>query len=200
MNINSNNKCNLAIFASGGGSNFKNIYNHICNNYIHAEIKILISNNSNCGSVLFAKENKIQYKVINNFRFSDDKIDNIMLNILKDNNIDLIVLAGYMKKIPEKIVKYYYNKILNIHPALLPKFGGKGFYGMKIHEAVIDSKEENTGVTIHFVDNNYDTGNIVYQEEIKVMQNDTAESLSKRVLQLEHKVYPEIIRKLCKII
>ena len=103
-----------------------------------------------------------------------------------------------MKKIPENIVDAYKSKILNIHPSLLPKFGGQGFYGLKVHKAVIDSKENYTGITIHFVDNEYDTGNIIYQEKINVMDNDTPETLSKRVLRLEHKNYPQIIRKLCQ--
>ena len=121
-----------------------------------------------------------------------------MLNILKDYKIDLIVLAGYMKKIPKKVIEYYNNRILNIHPALLPKFAGKGFYGMNIHEAVISSREKTTGVTIHLVDDNYDTGDIVYQKEIEILENDTPASIAKRVLELEHKIYPIVIKEFCK--
>jgi len=189
---------NIGLFASGSGSNFINIYKHICNGNIWAEISLLISNNSNCKAINFAKNNNINYKIVNNSRFSGNQIDDIMLEILKDYKIDLIVLAGYMKKIPEKVIEYYHNRILNIHPALLPKFGGKGFYGMKVHEAVISSKEKTTGVTIHLVDNNYDTGEIIYQEKIKVMENDTPNSIAGRVLELEHKAYPEVIKKFCE--
>ena len=189
---------NIAVFASGTGSNFTNIYKHIRNGNIWAEMSLLISNNSNCKAISFAKDNNINYKIINNSRFSDNQIDDIMLKILMNNKVDLIVLAGYMKKIPKKVIEYYHNRILNIHPALLPKFGGKGFYGMKIHEAVISSKEKTTGVTIHLVDNNYDTGDIIYQEKIKVMENDTPSSISGRVLELEHKIYPKIIKEFCE--
>ena len=189
---------NIAVFASGTGSNFTNIYKHVRNGNIQAEIKLLISNNPNCKAVHFAKESHINYEIINNSRFSDNQIDNSMLETLQNHDVDLIVLAGYMKKIPKKVIDYYHNRILNIHPALLPKFGGKGFYGMKVHEAVISSKEKTTGVTIHLVDNNYDTGDIIYQEKIEVMESDTPSSIAERVLELEHKVYPEVIKKFCK--
>ena len=191
------NKCNLAIFASGTGSNFINIYRYILNEEVFGEIKLLISNNPKCKAVEFAEKQGIKCKIINQTRFNDN-VENIMLQTLVNNSIDLIVLAGYMKKIPENIVNAYQNKILNIHPSLLPKFGGQGFYGLKVHKAVIDSKENHTGITIHFVDNGYDTGNIIYQEKINVMDNDTPETLSKRVLRLEHKNYPQIIKKICQ--
>ncbi len=193
-------KYNIAIFASGTGSNFINIYNNICNGNINAQIKLLISNNPNCRAIEFADKNKINYKIINNFRFKDNQIDNVMLGALSNYEIDLIVLAGYMKKISKKVIEFYNGKILNIHPALLPKFGGKGFYGMKIHESVIKSKEKITGVTVHVVDHDYDTGNIIYQKEISVLKSDTASSLSQRVLELEHRVYPEVIRNFLETI
>ena len=102
-----------------------------------------------------------------------------------------------MKKIPKGVVEKYNKKIMNIHPALLPKFGGKGFYGMNVHEAVINSNEKKTGITIHFVDSEYDTGNVIYQEEIEVMEEDSALTLAKRVLELEHKSYPKIVKEFC---
>ena len=193
-----NQKHNIAIFASGTGSNFVNIFQNIHNKKLDANIKLLISNNKRCNAVKFAHDNGVNYKVINDVRFEDYDIDNVMLEILIKHEIDLIVLAGYMKKIPKKIIDYYNDRILNIHPALLPKFGGKGFYGMKVHEAVIKSKEKNTGITIHLVDNNYDTGSIIYQEKIKVLENDTAISISKKVLDLEHRLYPQVIKDFLK--
>ena len=117
-----------------------------------------------------------------------------MLGELSNYKIDLIVLAGYMKKVSKKVIEFYNGRILNIHPALLPKFGGKGFYGMNIHESVIKLKEKTTGITIHIVDHDYDTGNIIYKEEIPVLETDTASSIAQRVLELEHRVYPEVIR------
>ena len=196
MSINSKKK--IAIFASGTGSNFKNIYNNICNGYINASIEILISNNLNCKSINFAKKNNIHYKIINNFRFSENDIEGVMLKTLKEHEIDLIVLAGYMKKIPNQIISVFEKKILNIHPSLLPKFGGKGYYGMKVHEAVIKSNEKKTGVTIHFVDSGYDTGKIIFQESIDVLSHDTPNSLCKKVLAIEHKIYPKIIKEICQ--
>ena len=196
--MNNISKCNIAVFASGSGSNFINIYNHICDNKIEANLKLLISNNSYCNAVLFAKENNISYKIINGYRFESSVIDNVMSKALEINNIDLIILAGYMKKIPPKIIGCYSQRILNIHPSLLPKFGGQGFYGMKVHQAVIDSKEKVTGITIHFVDSSYDTGDIIYQKQIDVLDDDTPDSLASRVLQLEHMKYPEVIREICQ--
>ena len=190
-------KSNLAVFASGTGSNFINIYNHISEGKILGNLNLLISNNSNSRAILFAKKNHINYKIINQSRFSKNIVD-VMLKTLNDNNIDLIILAGYMKKIPKEVIAIYPNKILNIHPALLPKFGGQGFYGMNVHKAVIDSGDENTGITIHFVDDSYDTGNIIYQEKINVIDGESPENLSRRVLELEHKNYPKIINDFCK--
>ena len=188
-------KCNLAIFASGTGSNFINIYNNIINGKINANLNILISNNPNCQAVNFAKNNGINYSIINKFRCKS--IMDEILDVLNNNNIHLVLLAGYMKKIPEVVVNKYSRKIINIHPALLPKFGGAGFYGMNIHEAVIKNREKETGITIHFVDNDYDTGEIIYQEKIKVKNEDSPDILAKRVLELEHKIYPEIVRQFC---
>ena len=194
------NKHNIAIFASGTGSNFVNIFKCIQNGKINAQLSLLISNNSNCKAIKFAHENNINYKIINNIRFENFEVEDIILETLIKYKIDLIVLAGYMKKIPKKAVDYYSNRILNIHPALLPKFGGKGFYGMKVHEAVIKLKEKETGVTIHLVDNNYDTGDIVYQKKINILESDTPVSISKKVLKLEHEAYPSVINKFLKTI
>ena len=190
-------KCNLAVFASGTGSNFINIYNHIVNGDILGNLTLLISNNPTCKAVEFAKENGIDYQIINKFRFSDN-IEQKMLEVLNNNNIHLIILAGYMKKIPRKVIEKYDEKIINIHPALLPKFGGKGFYGMNVHKAVIDSKQEKTGITIHFVNGEYDAGDIIYQQEINVLKEDSADNLAKRVLELEHENYPRIIKQFCE--
>ena len=192
------NKCKLAIFASGTGSNFVNIYNYILKGQFPGEISLLISNNSRCKAIAFAKKNGINYKIINKSRFSKDSISDIIFQTLDANDIDIIILAGYMKKIPENIVNAYSNRILNIHPALLPKFGGKGFYGIKVHEAVINSKEKYTGITIHFVDKEYDTGSVVYQEKINVMDDDSPSSLASRVLELEHEIYPKVIKQVCE--
>ena len=197
-NENINSECNLAIFASGTGSNFINIYNNTTSGEILGKVKLLISNNPRCKAIEFAKENNISYEIINKSRFPDSgHVEKTILQVLDNNNIDLIILAGYMKKIPKGVIEKYNNRIMNIHPALLPKFGGKGFYGMNVHEAVINSNEKKTGITIHFVDSEYDTGNVIYQEEIEVMEEDSALTLAKRVLELEHKSYPKIVKEFC---
>ena len=143
---------NIAIFASGGGSNFKAIHKNIELGDICAKIKLLVSNNSNSGAVEYAIENNIEIFIINEVRFSDIiKGESFLLKKLVFNQIDLICLAGYMKLIPRMIVEKYDNCILNIHPALLPKFGGKGFYGMKVHKAVLESGAKESGATVHLV-------------------------------------------------
>jgi len=184
----------FCIFASGNGSNFIEIHKFSIRNSNKMKINLLISNKENCGAVDYAKKNRINFVVINAKLFSNPKDQESRISeSLKYYNINFIVLAGYLKKIPVRIINDYKNKILNIHPSLLPKFGGKGFYGMNVHNAVIRSKELKTGVTVHFVNEDYDKGPIVYQEEIPVLSNDTAVKLSKRVLKLEHEIYSKII-------
>ena len=118
------------------------------------------------------------------------------INLLEKHKIDLIVLAGYIKKLPKEITDKFENRIINIHPALLPKFGGKGMYGMNVHKAVIEAKEKYSGPTIHFVDDIYDNGEILLQKKVEISADDTPESLQKKVLELEHVVYPEAIKLL----
>ena len=181
-------KKNIAVFASGSGTNFMNIYN----NAKYADVVILISNNSKCGAIDFAIKNKIDFKIVNDSRFPK-KIDQMYESFLKTYDIDLILLAGFMKKIPSNIIKLYKNKIMNIHPSLLPEYGGKGFYGMKVHEAVIANKEKITGATIHFVNEEYDKGLIILQKKINIRTNDDAVSIAKKVLKLEYELYLEAV-------
>ena len=189
----------IAIFASGGGSNFKAIYEKIISGYIPAEISIVVSDNPNCGAIKFAKKNTLSTFIINKTRYPNLNTRNMILkqNLIKAE-VDLICLAGYMKMIPINIVLHFENKILNIHPALLPDFGGKGFYGMKVHEAVIQSNATESGATIHFVDDKYDHGPIVAQEKVIIELDDTANSLAERVLSIEHRIYPELVKAFCE--
>jgi len=188
----------IVIFASGGGSNFKTIYNNTLNGKIkNACITLLISNNPNSGSVLFAKAQGIKTFILNVNRYPNkDEYNNTLIDKLKQIKPDLIVLAGYMKLIPSKITSIYKKKIINIHPGKLPDFGGKGFYGMNVHKAVINSGIDETAVTIHHVNEEYDKGMIIHEEKISVKNNDSAESLSKRVLSIEHKIYSKIINEM----
>ena len=118
-----------------------------------------------------------------------------LLKILNDTQVDLILLAGYLKKVPKLIIKQYEKKILNIHPSLLPKFGGKGYFGMNVHKEVIKSKEEFSGASIHFVSDKYDEVPIVFQKKIKIQPNQTPEDLAKKILAIEHEIYPKAVSK-----
>lgn len=188
-------KKRIAVFASGGGSNFKSIYTNTKKGMIPGDIVLLITNNIECGAVVFANQQKIEVV----FYDSKSDADGSQLNHkLIHNGIDLIVLAGYLKLIPNNIVEEFNNRIMNIHPALLPRFGGKGFYGMHIHKAVIKSKDKFSGVTIHFVDNSYDTGPIIIQSKVAVKFNDTPETLAERVLKEEHRLYSIVIKAFCE--
>ena len=188
----------LVVFASGSGSNFKAIYNNIKDQKIeNANIELLVSNNSNSGSVLFAKNNSINTFIVNQKTHPNRSA---YIKSLNDQLLSckphLIILAGYMKLIPKEVVEAFKNKIINIHPGKLPEFGGKGFYGMNVHNAVISSKVNSTAVTIHYVNEEYDKGLTIHEEPIEVYKDDTAESLSKRVLSYEHKLYSKIINQI----
>ena len=189
----------IAIFVSGRGSNFQSIYFKILAGDIPAKVCLVISNNSNCGAIKFASEKGIEILVLNQNRLPNSKIrENVLLDTLVTTKIDLICLTGYMKLLPESIVKEYKDRILNIHPALLPQFGGKGFYGMKVHEAVIEAGVKESGVTVHLVDEDYDNGKIVVQEKVGVRMEDTAETLAERVLKVEHDLYPRVVQAFCR--
>ena len=178
----------IAVFASGEGSNFKNIFQHI-NNKSGAEF-YLFSNNPNCGAVGFAKSNHIVTHT-----FSKEELQNPINCLVKLTSIspDIIVLAGFLLKIPETIVAAFPNKIINIHPALLPKFGGKGMYGKYVHQAVYDAKEIETGISIHYVNEHYDEGNIIAQFNVGLDETDTPETIEQKVRKLETEHYPEVI-------
>ena len=189
----------ICVFASGNGSNFKSIYISTREDGYPGEVVLLISNNPNCGAVQFSQENSITTEIFNKHRFSKiDEYSERLLQLLKKYKIDLILLAGYMKKIPDKIVKEFQKRILNIHPALLPKYGGKGFFGNKVHEAVLESGDKVTGVTIHFVNNEYDSGDIVAQKTVSVLPGDSPSTLAERVLEEEHIIFPEVTRAFCE--
>lgn len=164
---------------------------------LNATPVIVISNNGDAGAVEKAKKEKIPYYVLNTKSHpSSDDLDNAMLDALLRHETELIILAGYMKKIGEIILNTFRGKIINIHPALLPKYGGKGMYGLNVHEAVLKAEEKETGVTIHIIDEDYDTGPIVAQTSLSIMESDNVESLSKRVLEREHSFLVETIGKI----
>ena len=186
---------NLCVLASGWGSNLKSIINSRKTGKISSDIVLVISNNSASNALNIARENQIPAVHLSRKLFnSEEEYENRFAELLRTYNVDMIILAGYMKMIPPKIVREYKNRILNIHPALIPSFCGKGLYGLKVHEAVLDYGAKITGVTVHLVDEQYDTGPVVLQKTIPVKDNDTPETLQKRVLKWEHKLYPEAIK------
>ena len=187
---------NLAVFASGRGSNFKAILQAIQEKKLDAEITLLVSNNTDAGCIETARENSIPVQVISRKEFlSRDEFVETIRSSLEKAGTDLIVLAGYMKKIPDEILEIYTNRIINIHPALLPSFGGRGMYGIKVHEAILNAGCKVTGVTVHFVVKEYDRGPIIAQQCVEVRPDDTPETLAARVLKTEHSIYWRTIQK-----
>lgn len=186
---------NIAVFISGRGSNLKALERAIETKELDAVIGLVVSSDENAPGYLWAKEKGIPAVALKSTDFqSRDEFVNKMLSILTENKIEFIVLAGYIKKIPKEIIEKYRHKIINIHPALLPYFGGKGFYGINVHRAVVESKAKYSGISIHFVDENYDTGPIIIQVPIPIEPGETPESLEKRISSLEHKLYYKILR------
>lgn len=189
----------LGFFASHNGSNMQAIIDACKCKKLEVIPAVVISNNSDSGALQRAKNEMMPYYHLCSKNYPDiNELDNAMLEVLLKHKAELIVLAGYMKKIGPKVLKHYKNKILNIHPALLPKYGGPGMYGINVHKAIIEAKEKFTGVTVHLVDEIYDHGRIINQVKIPVLKNDTPDSLSKRVLEQEHIFYVETIDKIIK--
>ena len=181
----------IIIFASGDGTNVEQIIKYFKNNN-EVNIQLILTNNSNAGVLKRAKKHGIPANFYNNEAFENK----IVFEILNSLNPNLIVLAGFIRKIPNTIISRFPNKIINIHPALLPSHGGKGMFGIEVHKSVIRSNDSKTGVTIHYVNSNYDEGKIIFQKSLKVDPSDSPESLFRRVQKLEHKYYSLIIEKL----
>ena len=181
---------NIGVLISGGGTNLQAIIDETKSGGINGTVKLVISNKENAYGLERARLSKI--KAV--YETDEDKI----IGLLKENNIDLKVLAGYLKIITPKFVDEFRNKIINIHPSLIPSFCGKGYYGEKVHQGVIDYGAKVTGATVHFVDEGADTGAIIMQETVNVEQDDDAKSLAKRVLEVEHRILKESIRLFCE--
>ena len=187
----------LGILVSGRGSNMQSIIAACESGEIEAKVKIVISNNVDAPALKFAREKSINSVHLSSRTHPDvDELDLAMLELLQNEGVDLVILAGFMKKIGPQTLNHFKGRIINIHPSLLPKYGGKGMFGLHVHQAVIDNHESETGVTIHLVDNEYDQGAILAQETVKVEEIDDSESLAKKVLQVEHRLYKEIIQKI----
>ena len=191
MNINSDKKVSILIFASGNGSNAENIITYFQNKAIDINW-VIITNNSNAGVIQRSIKMGIPFLVFN----KKDFYENMFLKKISLINPKLIILAGFLLKIPENLIKKFNNKIINIHPSLLPKYGGKGMYGMNVHNEVIKNREAESGISIHYVNNQYDEGKIIFQKSTKIIYPSNAENLSKKIHELEMKYFPEIIEKL----
>jgi len=186
---------NIAIFASGRGTNFQAILNAIDAGLLSARVTVVISNRSDAAALDIARTHKIQTSHLSQKMFpSEDALAEAMLNVLSLQKVELIVLAGYLKKIPLQVIRRYRNRIVNIHPALLPFFGGAGMYGHLVHEAVIASGMKISGATVHLVDEEYDHGSIVMQKTVEIIQEDTPESLAAKVLNIEHEIFPKALK------
>lgn len=184
---------NAAIFASGEGTNAENLMKYFKND-TRIKIKLVITNRDDAGVIKRAEEYKKTVQII-----SKEALNNYteqIVEFLQTEKIDLIILAGFILKIPEKLVKAFPNKIINIHPSLLPKYGGKGMYGNNVHTAVMAQNETESGITIHFVNEEYDKGEIILQAKCPVTHTDTVETLAEKIHQLEYDYFPKAIEKL----
>lgn len=185
---------NLVLFASGSGSNFQSVIDAAASYRLSARIAGLIASRPGIGAIERAVQHGIPHEVITETGNPEGK--NKLMELLQIWNPDLIVLAGYLKKIPDYLLLRYPRAIINIHPSLLPKYGGQGFYGLKVHQAVLNAGEQISGCSVHYVTEEYDQGDVIRQTEVPVKPDDTPESLASRVLKAEHKLLPQVIQEL----
>jgi phosphoribosylglycinamide formyltransferase-1 len=185
----------ISVFASGSGSNLQSIIDSIEKGSLEAEIALVISNSSNAFALERARKHSITAVHFSTKTHPDPaNYTEELIRLHAEKEVELVLLAGYMKLLPPKFISLYKGRILNIHPSLLPKHGGKGMFGHHVHEAVIASKDHESGATIHWVTEGYDEGPVMLQRAIPVLPGDNAETLSKRVLAVEHALYPEAVR------
>tara|TARA_Y100000385_G_scaffold104667_1_gene108414 strand:- start:18778 stop:19353 length:576 start_codon:yes stop_codon:yes gene_type:complete len=181
----------IAVFASGNGTNAENICNYFINNK-NVDVVLLATNKKTAFVVERVKKFNIPV-----FYFTKDELNNssVVQKKLLEYSVDLIVLSGFLLKVPENIISLFPNKIINIHPSLLPKFGGRGMYGKNVCRSVVDAKEVQSGITIHYVNNNYDEGNIIFQESFSLVKNESVESLLEKIRVLEMRFFPAVIER-----
>lgn len=192
-------KKNIAIFASGSGSDMQSVIDGVKSGQINGVVKLIITNKNGIFAIERAQKENIPCKTFTLKEYGDhESRDKAILAELKANNIDLIVLAGYLSIVTPVLVNEYERKIINIHPSLIPKHCGVGYYGIKVHESVIASGDTESGATVHFVDTGADTGEIIEQVRVEVLAGDTPESLQKRILEKEHILLPSVVAKLCR--
>lgn len=182
----------IAVFASGSGTNAENLIRCFSDSE-KAKVELILTNNASAGVIERAVRYKTPYFVFDKKDFYQSKT---VLNLLLEKKIDLVVLAGFLWLVPENLIASFENKIINIHPALLPEFGGKGFYGIKVHQSVIDSGALISGITIHFVNKQFDNGEIIFQAACHVSKQDTPASLAQKIHALEYNYFPVVIEKM----
>jgi len=193
-------KKNIAVFASHNGSNLQALIDAGKDNRLFAEIVLVVSNNADSGAIKRAKNNKIPYLIIDYKNVSSNKLgDKTLLDSLLIYKIDLIILAGFVKKLGSEIIKVFKNRIINTHPALLPKYGGQGMYGDNVYKAVLEAGDKETGVSIHIVNEEYDKGPVIAKTKLSIHNEDTIDSLRERVKKREREFLVETVNKICKV-
>lgn len=180
---------NIAVLVSGGGTNLQSIIDAVEAGKINGQIKLVISNKEGAYGLERAKKH--------NIRAVFEKDEQAIIDIMKENEIDLVVLAGFLKILSPNFTKAFENRIINIHPSLIPSFCGKGYYGLKVHEAAIEYGVKVSGATVHFVDENADTGPIIRQDTVEVFAGDSPQDLQQRVLKIEHKILSQVVADYC---
>jgi len=185
---------NIAIFASGSGTNAENLIKFFRTSS-YGKVRLVLSNRANAGVL-----NRAQLLEVETFVFTREQFYQTedVLGILMERDIDFIVLAGFLWLVPDYLLKPFENRVVNIHPALLPKFGGKGMYGSHVHRAVIEAGEPESGISIHYVNQKYDEGDIIFQARCAVDRDDTPDSLAEKVHELEYEYFPEVVEELLK--
>lgn len=184
----------LAVFVSGRGSNFRSIHDNMLNGKIPGEVVVLVTHNTECAAADYAREHQIEV-----VKYPDAQMTPAMLaEKMQAANCDFVILAGYIKLVPAEVIRAFPRKMLNIHPGPLPDFGGKGYYGIKVHEAVLASGQKYSAATVHIVDEEYDQGPVVAAVQVPVFEGDTPENLAIRVLKQEHRLYPAVVGALCR--
>ncbi|MGB4440503.1 MAG: phosphoribosylglycinamide formyltransferase [Sedimentibacter sp.] len=189
----------IGVLISGSGTNLQSIIDNIENGTINGKITVVISNKSDAYGLERAKQHNIDAVFVNQKEYENFKqYNDALIEELEKHGAELIILAGYLKILSSEFIKIYKNRIINIHPSLIPSFCGKGYYGLKVHEAAVNYGVKLSGATVHFVDEEADTGPIIMQESVEVDCDDTAETLQKKVLKIEHKILPLAIKYYCE--
>lgn len=189
---------NIGVLISGGGTNLQSLIDNIKEGHINGNIKVVISNKKDAYGLVRAEHEGIESLYINRKEYSsNEEYNRKILEEFKKREVELVVLAGYLKVLSKEFVEEYKGRIINIHPSLIPSFCGKGYYGEKVHQSVLEYGVKITGATVHFVDEGTDTGQIIIQEAVEVKDDDTVDTLKNRVLEVEHRILPMAVKLYC---